>query len=540
MRCARLVLPALLLTACAARPADLLPPDRPVPEVIDHYVDARLKAAGVNPAPQADDYTLVRRLTLDLVGRIPTPAESKAYVESTDPQKREKLVERLMASPAFVRHQANQFEAMLAGPGGRGNSGGLREYLLKAVGENRPWDQVFRELVVASEADAKTKGASEFVKTRVADLDRLTTDTSALFFGVNVSCAQCHDHPLVSDWKQDHFYGMKAFFARTFDNGGFVAEREYGPVKFKPTRGPERQAKMMFLTGTMVDAPGMKDPSKDEEKKDREKFELAKKEKKAPAPPAFSARAKLAEVALQPKEAEFFARSIANRLWHRFLGYGLVMPLDQMHSENKPSHPDLLAWLARDVAEHKYDLPRTIRGIVLSRTYARSSKWTSETPAAPNLFAVGRLKPLTPMQMATSLKIATADPQTFENAKPADLEKRIEGLESAARGFASSIAPPTDDFQIGVNEALLFSNSDKVAREFLADGNDKLLGRVKTVSDNVKAVDLIVRSVLSRPPTADEQRVLQEYLGRRTDRQPEAYRQVIWALISGAEFRFNY
>src|SRR3954447_9815389 len=137
MRCARLVLPALLLTACAARPADLLPPDRPVPDVIDHYVDARLKAAGVNPAPPADDYTLVRRLTLDLVGRIPTPAESKAYVESADAQKREKLVDRLMASPAFVRHQANQFEAMLAGPAGRGSSGGLREYLLKAVGENR-------------------------------------------------------------------------------------------------------------------------------------------------------------------------------------------------------------------------------------------------------------------------------------------------------------------------------------------------------------------------------------------------------------------
>jgi hypothetical protein len=540
MRSARLVLPALLLTACAARSADLLPSDRPIPDVIDHYVDAKLQAAGVVPAPPADDYTLVRRTTLDLVGRIPTPAETRAYVESTDPQKREKLVDRLMASPAFVRHQANQFEAMLAGPNGRGSGGGLREYLLKAVGENRPWDQVFRELVVATEADAKTKGASEFVKARVADLDRLTTDTSALFFGVNVSCAQCHDHPLVSDWKQDHFYGMKAFFVRTFDNGGFLAERDYGPVKFKPTHGPERQAKMMFLTGTMIDAPGMKDPSKDEEKKDREKFELAKKEKKAPAPPTFSARAKLAEVALQPKESEFFARSIANRLWHRFLGYGLVMPLDQMHSENKPTHPDLLAWLARDVPGPKYDLRRTIRGIVSSRTNARSSKWASEAPPSPALFAVARLKPLTPMQLATSLKIATADPQTFETAKPDDLEKRIEGLESAARGFASSIAPPTDDFQIGVNEALLFSNGDKVAREFLADGNDKLLGRVKSVSDNAKAVDLIVRSVLSRPPTADEQRTLQEYLGRRTDRQPEAYRQVIWALISGSEFRFNY
>src|SRR5215213_1765820 len=168
MRALRLVLPALVLTACAARAADLLPSDRPIPEVIDHYVDAKLKSAGIAPAPLADDYTLVRRLMLDLVGHIPTPAESKAYAESTDSNKRQKLVDRLMASPAFVRHQANQFEAMMAGPNSRGGGGGLREYLLKAVGENRPWDQVFRELVVANESDARTKGASEFVKARVA------------------------------------------------------------------------------------------------------------------------------------------------------------------------------------------------------------------------------------------------------------------------------------------------------------------------------------------------------------------------------------
>src|SRR5438876_884101 len=82
----------------------------------------------------------------------------------------------------------------------------------------------------ADESDPKTKGSSEFIKARVSDIDRLTNDVSVLFFGVNVSCAQCHDHPLVNAWKQDHFYGMKSFFARTFDNGGFLAEREFGPV----------------------------------------------------------------------------------------------------------------------------------------------------------------------------------------------------------------------------------------------------------------------------------------------------------------------
>jgi hypothetical protein len=529
-----------LLIASALPAAELLPPDKPTAEVIDHYVDAKLKTAGIAPAPQADDYTLIRRLTLDLVGRIPTPAETRAFVESKDSRKREQLVDRLMASAAFVRHQATQFEVMLAGPNTRGSSGGLRDYLVRALGENRPWDQIFRELLLPDDNDPKTKGAVEFLRSRVVDTDRVTNDVSVSFFGVNVSCAQCHDHPLVNDWKQDHFFGMKSFFARTFDNGGFVAEREYGLVRFKPTKGPERQAKMMFLTGTTVEATGMKEPTKEEEKKEREKFEQFKKEKKAPPPPTFSARAKLVEVALQSKESEYFSRSIVNRLWHRFLGYGLVMPLDQMHSENKPSHPELLAWLARDMAARKYDLRPTIRGIVLSQTYSRSSKWTGDTMPGPGLFAVGRLKALTPMQMATSLKIATSDPQSFQTAKADELDKRLEGLEHAARGYASLFAQPTDDFQIGVGEALLFSNNDKVAREFLAEGNDRLLGRVKAMDDPAKAIDLLVRSVLSRPPTTVEQQTLGDYISRRADRPAEAYKQVIWALVSGAEFRFNY
>jgi hypothetical protein len=541
MRFSRLALITALLVALPLSAAELLPADRPISEVVDHYIDAKLAKSGVTSAPQVDDYTLIRRTTLDLVGRIPTPREMREFVESKDPKKREQLVERLMASPAFVRYQAIQFDAMLAGPSTRGGGSGLRDYLTRALGYNRPWDQIFRELLLPDENDPKTKGSSEFLRSRVSDTDRVTNDVSVAFFGVNVSCAQCHDHPLVNDWKQDHFFGMKSFFARTFDNGGFLAEREFGIVKFVPNKGTEKKAQMMFLTGTKIDGPFAKEPTKEEEKKERDKFEQLKKEKIAPPPPSVSARAKLVEVALQPKESEFFSRSIANRLWHRFLGYGLVMPLDQMHSENKPSHPELLAWLARDVANHKYDLRPTIRGIVLSKTYSRSTQWNSEsaTPQAA-LFAVGRLKPLTPMQMATSLRVATVDPQSFENIKPDELEKRLQGIEDSARGMASSFQQPTDDLQIGVNEALLFSNSDKITRELLGEGNDRLLTKAKAFEDPAKGVELIVRSVLSRPISPDEQKALFEYVSRRTDRLTEAYRQVIWALVSGAEFRFNY
>jgi hypothetical protein len=427
MFCHVLSAACLALAAPHLRAADLLPPDRPAEQVIDHYIDELIKRESVTPAAQADDATLVRRLTLDLVGRIPTAPEVRAYVESTDPQKRAKLVDRLMASPGFVRHQAAMFEATLnANLPNRGGSGALREYLNRALAENRPWSQIFKELLVPDEKDPKQKGAGDYLKDRVKDLDRLTADVSVAFFGVNVSCAQCHDHPLVKDWKQDHFYGMKSFFARTVDNGGFVAEREFGTLKFKPNKGAEKLARPIFLTGKAVELPNYREANGDEAKKEKERLDKAKAAK-APSPAAVSARAKLVEVALQGPEADFFARAIANRLWHRFLGYGLVNPLDQMHSENAPSHPELLAWLARDAATHGYDLRRLVRGIVMSHTYSRDSKYPSESQPQARFFAVANLKPLTPTQLATSLKVATSDPNGFATLNPEEFEKRIEG-----------------------------------------------------------------------------------------------------------------
>src|SRR5581483_2233661 len=170
------------LTVPRALAADLLDPGRPMPEAIDHYVDAGLVAAAVRPAAAADDATIIRRLTLDLVGRIPTLAETRAYVSSTAGDKRFKLVDRLMASPGFVRHLTNEFDVMLAAPE---RPGGLRDYLSRAFTEKRSWDRVFRELMLADESKPATKGASEFLLGRVKDLDKLTAEVSSLFFGVN-------------------------------------------------------------------------------------------------------------------------------------------------------------------------------------------------------------------------------------------------------------------------------------------------------------------------------------------------------------------
>jgi hypothetical protein len=528
---------SVLIAGSAVRAAEPLPAGRAIQDVIDHYVDARLKEAGIPAAPLADDSNLIRRLTLDLVGRIPTVAETEAYLAASNPGKRAEVVDRLMASPGYIRHQATEFDVMMMA----GSRGSVRDYLMRAFAENRSWDRMFRDVLLANENDPAQKGAAEFIKQRVKDLDKLTSEVSIVFFGVNISCAKCHDHPRVPDWKQDHFYGMKSFFNRTFDNGGFVAEREYGLVKYKTTSGEERQAKLMFLTGKAVDGASLKEPSNEEQKQEKERLEAAKKNKTPPPLPKFSARAQLVEIALQPGQRDFFSRAIVNRLWLRLFGHGLVMPVDQMHSENPPSHPELLRWLARDLEKHQYDLRRLIRGLVLSQAYARSSRWEGDNPPASNLFAMANVRPLTPMQLATSLRLATTDPASLaRDVERADFEKRLEGIEASARGLAALLDQPGENFQVGVSEALLFSNNERIMKDYLADDGDRLAARLKQTKDPVELIGTAVRAVLSRPATKDEIKLLEAYLNQRGDRTVDACQQLVWALITSPEFRFNY
>ena len=352
---------AMLITSPGpqARSEELLPADRPIHEVIDHYIRARLASENVTPAPQANDANLLRRTMLDCVGRPPTLSELEQYQAATSPQKRKELVQRLIGSPSYVEHQATEFDAMLMADSG----GDIRSYMQEAIGENRPWDQVFRELVLADQTGQEQ--AQEFLRRRLNDADQLTTDVSVLFFGVNVSCAQCHDHPYVGDWTQDRFYGMKSFFNRTFENGGFLGEREYGLVSFQNVYGDTKDAQLMFISGTVMDEPTAEEPTDEQKKKTKEALEELAKNKKPPPAPAFSRRAQLVEVALRPEERNYFARAIVNRVWNRLMGYGLVMPIDQMHEENPPSHPLLMEWLERDMIAHKYNVQRLIEGILL-------------------------------------------------------------------------------------------------------------------------------------------------------------------------------
>src|SRR5262245_44822978 len=532
--CALVALPTLL----ALGGDELLSPDTQPEQAIDHYINARLQRFEVSPAPQADDANLLRRTMLDLVGRPPTAAEAKAYMDSPDKGKRLELVERLTASPAFIRQQATELDAWLMD----GKKGSIREYLAKAFRESRSWDRMFREMIVGESDDAGQKGAIRFVAARAKDPDKLTSDTSVLFFGVNVSCAKCHDHPLVDDWKQDHYYGMLSFFSRTFDVGEFLGEREYGRVTFKTVEGESRDAKLMFLTGLTIDEPPSQEPDDKAKKEEKKRIDELRQKKEPPPPPSYSRRAALIEAALHDQEQAFFAKAIVNQLFNRFFGRGLVMPVDQMHSENPPSHPELLAWLARDLQEHGYDLKRLIRGIVLSQTYARTSRWDSAVARpADHLYAVALVRPLKPWQYGTLLKLTASDTQQLPTDMTAEeADQRMEQLEAAGRALATSIELPGVDFQVSVDEALLLSNGDKIAKDLLATGAATLTGRLAEIGDNRAAAELAIWNVLARAPAAEETQALTDYLSARADRPEAARRQIVWALLTSSECRFNY
>lgn len=512
----------------------LRPASQPISEVVDQYLAAKLQEAGVEPTGAASEGNFIRRVTLDLAGRIPTPDEVRAYEDSSGPDKKQQLIDRLLASPAFVRQQATELDWLLMD----GKGGAFRDYLTRAVKENRGWDKIFGDVITADATNDVAKGSEQFLKARIKDPDRIATDVSVRFFGVNISCAQCHDHPLVPSWKQDHYFGMKSFFSRTFEHGEFIGEHDYGQVSFKPKRGETKRAALMFISGEVINEPEAAEPDDAAKKAEKKLLEESRKTKGPPPPAKFSRRSQIVTAALKQGETGFFARAVVNQTWARFFGHGLVMPVDQMHGQNRPSHPELLAWLARDLARHDYDLRRLIRGLVLSEGYARASRWNGPQRPDPALYAVAMPRPLTPRQLGTSLQVATVHPSIL--AKQGELESVFERLEKDGSNWANSFERPTFDFQVSAEEALMFSNSEKVNKELLNEKNDRLLRHLLDTADAEKMLRSAYQQVLARPPEAGELQALREYLEKRSDRPAEALRQALWAMISGTEFRFNY
>ncbi len=538
---ATLLLPVIAFTALAEEnlpwwtqinESNLLEASAKPEAVIDHYLAAKIGDSPV--APAAAPETLIRRLTLDLVGRIPTPAETSAFLTAENPYALSETIDHLLQDPAFERFLAHELNWLLID----GKTGDFRNYLLRAIQSGRSWDDIYSDVIIARPDSEFTKGVDQFVKERIKDPDMLTNDVSVKFFGINVSCAQCHDHPYVADWTQDTYYGMKSFFNRSFENGGFVAEREYGLVSYKTVEGEERQPLLHFLGDAPLTEPEHQEPDNEAKKIEKEHFEKFKKKKELPPEANYSRRARAIEAGFSEPNRAYFARSLVNQVWNRFFARGLVMPLDQMHGENLPSHPELLQWLARDLMAHDYDLRRLIRGIALSQAYQRSTLWETGDRPAPDLFAAKNPRPLTPRQYGTSLKIATSDPANFSTDLPTDTwEARIDQAERGSESLARWFERPGAEFHFPVDEALFFSNSSDAHNQVLNSGLVSHLTKLETDTARIEAT---YQSVLSRSPVPDEVALFTDYLAPRSDRNSEALGQMVWALVTSSEARFNH
>ncbi len=512
---------------------DLLPPETTIEQAVDHYIQAEQATGNIAPAPQVDDYILLRRTMLDLIGRIPTVAEVEAYVADEDPEKRVKLVDHLMQQPEFIEQLAYDLNNILA-PAGKTD---LELYLADALNNRKGWDNIFADMIYGNYEEEMPKQAMQFVNLRINDIDNLTNATSALFFGVNISCAKCHDHPLVSEWTQAHFYGMKSFFNRSFSNGDFVAERAYGAIKYANTKGEQLDAKLMFLTGSVIEEPEPVVLDDEAKKKEKAVLEQLKKDKKPAPAPEFSRRAQLIEIALRENDRDYFSKNLVNRMWNRIYGHGLVMPLDQMHPENPPSHPDLLDWLARDTYINDYNIQRLVRGLILSKTYSQHSVYDGEKRPAKFWFATANVKPMSPRQYAAALALASRNPAHFDD--PNEAVSRIQNEVKAHRGWERKFVVPGEKFQVSVDEALLFSNADEF-KDKTKVAKDRLGGELAAIESNEALVQRAIKTVYSRPATAEELEAISAYIAARSDRREEAISQIVWALLTSSELRFNH
>lgn len=510
--------------------AELLTPQQAAAKM-DSFLESHWHANQIQPAAVTDDATFLRRLTLDLAGRIPTVGELEQFLSDPSADKRAKAIERLVSGPEFPLHLGTVLDPMIQGR--YAGDAEFVDYLRRGLRDEQSWSELFRELMLGPWDTDAVKPAMRFLDKRVKASDVLAVDTARAFFGVDISCAKCHDHPLVDDWKQEHFYGMVAFFHRTTGAKGKISEKDDGEVMFLAANGEQQVARLMFLSGDVIDEPT-----------------TAAANSSADKTPKFSRREQLVRVALEQRA--FFSRAIVNQFWEYLFGRGLVDPVDQMHSGNPPAVPGLLEWLAEDFAGSGYHLRRLMIALVSTRAYQLSSRWEQDSPVPQSeLFAAAALRPLTPQQLAFSLVLATGNGKL---AEPDEVQSRVERyagvpglarieqyltIEKRASGLLASLDSRRRDYQTSVAEALFLSNNP-APWGLISGGGDRFATQLAEIPDRRQLVAAAIRTILSREPGAEELNRLSAWLAGQGDDRLQAAEQLVWVLVTSAEFRFNH
>lgn len=513
----------------------------PLHERIDTLIAAGKPDFAKLAAADATDAEFLRRVTLDLTGIVPSAAETRAFLADTAADKRVKLVDKLLASEGYARHMATTFDVLFMD---RRNDKHVKkpewiEFLRSSFADNKPYDKLVAEMLSSDGSDPKSRAAAKFFLDRDGEANIITKDISRVFLGMNLTCCQCHDHPLIDAYKQDHYYGIFAFLSRSFvytdkaTKTSVMAEKGEGDVTFQSVF----MAKVTKNTGPRVPDGRLIDEPKFEKGKE---YLVAFKAGEKPQP-KFSRRAKLAgELTTNSR----FARATANRLWFLMMGRGIVHPVDLDHDANPPSHPDLLDLLAKEFSDSKFDVKTMIKEIVLSKTYQRSSA-TGGKDVDHASFAVYPLRPLTPEQLAWSMMQSTGLVDV-ERKAPKATEKTIfaklgANVTQFVTLFGSAPGEPVDPaaFEATLDQTL-FLNNGALLRTWLAPVPGNLMQRMTAAKDADAVADELYVTVLSRQPSHEERKEVADFLARRAADRPAALQDLAWALLASAEFRFNH
>jgi hypothetical protein len=524
-----LALCALLLGAPAAPAKDNVRDARALAERIDQYLAERWQRDGVTPAALADDAEFLRRIYLDLAGRIPLTSEVRRFLKDSTPDKRLRIIETLLKEQSYANHMTHVWRALLLPETDtddqlRQLQTGFETWLRKQFADNVGYDKMVRQLVTLpfgsgpngmntyyNEMNDPSSGSPvAFYMAKNGKPETLAASTARLFLGARLECAQCHDHPFAR-WKREQFWGLAAFYA------GLQKQREdfYGPISELTDRremtipGTERVVQANFLDGT----------------------EPKWKYKVGP-------RVTLADW-LTSADNPYFARAAANRVWAHFFGIGIVEPVDDLNDENPPSHPELLNDMAREFAAHDFDLKFLMRAITLTKAYQLTSAASHESQELPRQFSRMAVKGLTPNQLYDSLVQATG----YRDPTPAN--QRLYDTGSTRAVFLSKFAAQDKrtEYHTSIPQALALMNSQLIA-DVTSLERSELLGAVAESpfmqpADKVEALFL---ATLSRKPRAEESERLVKYIndGGAAKDKKKALADVFWALLNSPEFILNH
>jgi hypothetical protein len=511
---------------------------------IDQLLEQSLEDAP--RAPAAGDTEWLRRSFLDLAGRIPTTTETRQFIADTHPDKRGRLVERLLSAPAFSQRMADAFHILLMER--RGEHTEWLSYLRTSFAANKPWDQMAREILDPN-ADAETIRGAAFFQTRrlekvgqqETDYAGLTRDIGRLFLGCDLQCAQCHDHLSIDSYRQVDFQGLYTVYQNTVIRTDVSYPAVAEKLLTKKTEFMSVFDKQPQSTGPRIPF-GIEQPIPQFEK-DQEYAVPPDRKTNFPGVPKFRGLQVIANDLTAPGNQRF-AENAANRMWFLFFGTGLVNPLDQLHDDNPPTHPQLLKLLADGLISMKFDLREFTRELVLTHAWQRT---TVGSAAEQRLYQYGREKRLSAEQLLISMLTAcgpaapSSDTQTESSPATVGFSESAEQKtirEAFVKAFGNVPQDPELEFSPSLKAALFVMNDPLVA-QLLQPANGNLADRLAKLEAPNELAEELYLSVLSRFPIESEQDFVRGHLQQQPDR-PAAVSNLIWSLLASTEFCLNH